>query len=76
MNRIEIHPNNNDFEPDIKYNKMSEDRILNDIFYPPKTTTPLCFNIPALENVTLKLKPQYAHMLHKFTGVEDAYLFL
>jgi len=54
---------------------MGEARTLTDIFYPPKTTTPSCFNVPALENVNLELKPQYAHMLPKFTGIEDAYLF-
>ena len=37
---------------------MSEVRTLNDIFYSPRTSIPSCFNVPALENVTLKLKPQ------------------
>jgi len=40
------------------------------------TTTPACFNISTLGNVTLELKPQFAHMLPKFMGIEDAYLFL
>ena len=55
---------------------MDEVRTHNDIFYLPRTTTSSCFNILALENVTLELKPQYTHTLPKFTGKEDAYLFL
>jgi len=55
---------------------MGEAEIVNDIFYPPRTTIPSCFNISALENITLELKNRYAHMLPKFTGIEDAYLFL
>jgi len=51
-------------------------RTLNDIFYPPKITTTSSFNTAALENVTLELKPQYTNVLPKFTGLQDAYLFL
>jgi len=76
LNRIEIHENNSEFELEIEDNEMGESRTLNDVFYPPRTTTPLCFNIPALENVILELKPQYAHMTPKFTGIEDACLCL
>jgi len=55
---------------------MGKVRTLNDIFYPSRITTPCSFNIPALENITLKLKPQYTYILHKFTTIDDAYLFL
>jgi len=51
-------------------------RTLNDIFYPPRTTKSSCFNILVLENVTLKLKLQYTHMLPKYMSIEDACLFL
>ena len=51
---------------------MDEVKTLNDIFYPYRTTTPSCFNIPDLENVTLELKPQYAHRLPKFTNIKDS----
>jgi len=51
-------------------------RMLNDIFYPPRTTEPSCFKIEALEDFTLKLKPQYTVLLLKFTGIEGAHLFL
>ena len=44
----------------------------NDIFYPPRTTEPSCFNIPALENLTLDLKPQFTGMLPKFITIGDA----
>ena len=75
LNIIETHLNNNEFEHEIEDNQMSEVRTLNDIFCLPMTTTPSCVNILALENVILKLKPQYAHMLPKFAGIEDAYLY-
>ena len=42
----------------------------------PQDTGPSCFDILALENTTLELKPRYAYMLRKFTGIENAYLFL
>ena len=32
-------------------------RILNDIFYPSTISKPSCYNIPALENVSLNLSP-------------------
>ena len=38
---------------------------------------PYCFTIPNLGlNVTFELRPHYIQMLPKFTGLEDAYLFL
>ena len=50
---------------------------MNEIFYPPRSTLPSCFNLPALgTNVNLKLEPHYIQMLLKFTGLEDGYLFL
>ena len=48
-------------------------RILNDIFCPPRSPTLSCFNISAVENISLKLKPQYTHILPKFIGIEGAY---
>ena len=51
-------------------------RMLHDIFYPPRITELSCFNLSALKNVTRKLKPWYAHILPKFMGIKDAYLFL
>ena len=72
--------NSNESEPESKEKKKDEvqprQRMLNDIFYPLRTTEPSCFNIPTLENVSLKLKPQSIHMLPMFTGIENAYLFL
>jgi len=65
LNRIKSHLTNSESKPKIEDNKMGEVKILNDIFYPPRTTTPSRFNIPALENVILELKLQYAHMLSK-----------
>jgi len=50
---------------------------LNDILYPPWTTLPSYFVMPNLApNVTFELKPHFTQMLPKFTGLEDAYLFL
>jgi len=55
---------------------MTEERSLSDIFYPPRTTMPSCFNLADLgPTVTFDLIP-YTQMLPKFTGLEDAYLFL
>jgi len=73
LNRVENNPKS---EPEIEDNKMGEVITLHDFFYPPRTTTPSCFNISVLKNIILELKLQYTHMLPKFTGVEDAYLFL
>ena len=50
---------------------MGEARTLSDIFYPPRTVRSSLFNILALENVTLELKPQCANMLSKFMGIDD-----
>ena len=56
---------------------MAQERSLSDIFYPPRTALPSCFTIPNLgPNATFKLRPHYTQMLPKFTGLEDAYLFL
>jgi len=59
LNRVETDLNSSESEPEIEYKKMGEARpiTLNDIFYPPRTTAQSCFNISALENVTLELKP-------------------
>ena len=76
LNRIKTHLDNSESEPKIEDNKIGEGRTLNGIFYQSRTTALSCFNIPALENVALELKPQYTHMLPNFTDVEDAYLFL
>ena len=68
-------------EPELKYEKMAgqerNERALNKIFYPPRSTLSSCFNLPALStNMNLKLEPHYIQMLPKFTGLEDAYLLL
>ena len=68
-------------EPKFEIKKMDEqDRnegALNEIFSPPHSTLPSCFNLPALgANVSLKLKPHYIPMPSKFTRLKDAYLFL
>ena len=56
---------------------MAQERSLSDIFYPPRISLPSCFTIPDLErNVTFELRPHYTQMFPKFTGLEDAYLFL
>jgi len=62
LNRVETNLNNSESEPEIEDKKVSEARpiTLNDIFYLSRTTARACFNISALENVTLELKPQYA----------------
>ena len=56
---------------------MAQERPLSESFYPPRTALPSCFTIPDLgPNVTFELGSHYTHMLSKFTGLEDAYLFL
>jgi len=56
---------------------MEQERPLNDIFYPPRTTLPSCFNLPDLRpNGIFELRSHYTQMLPKFTCLEDAYLFL
>ena len=50
---------------------------MNDIFHPPRTTLPSCFNLSDLgPNVSFELRPHYTHVLPKFTGLENAHLFL
>jgi len=57
--------------------KMKQERSLNGIVYPSRTTLPSCFSLPDLRpKVTFELRPHYTQMLPKFTGLEDAYLFL
>ena len=68
---METDLNNSESKPKIEDKRLREVRpmTLNYIFYPPGTIAQSCLNIPALENITFELKPQYAHMLPKFTGV-------
>ena len=68
-------------EPVVEFEKMvgqdMNERALNKIFYPPCSTLPSCFNLPAPStNVNLKLEPDYIHMLPKSSRLEDTYLFL
>jgi len=68
-------------EPELKLEKMAgqerNERALNKIFYPPRSTLPSCLNLPTLgANVNLKLEPNYIPMLPKLTRLESAYLFL
>ena len=66
-----------EFEPKPRIEKMAQERSLNNIFYPPRTTLPSCFNLHDLgSNVSFKLRSHYTQMLAKFTSLEDAYLFL
>jgi len=70
-----------DLEPEPKTNlelgNMAQERTLSNIFYPPRSALPSCFAMPNLApSMTFELKPYYTHMLHKFTGLDDAYLFL
>jgi len=56
---------------------MAQERPLSEIFYPLRIVLPSCFTIFDLEpNVTFELRPYYTQMLHKFTSLYDAYLFL
>ena len=51
-------------------------RSLNQIFYPPRSTNPCCFQESTLGgDVQFAFSPQYTAMLPKFTGNGDAYLF-
>ena len=73
--RIEPEP-----EPKFKYElelkETEQERPLNNIFYPPRTTFPLCFNLPDLRSkVTFDLRPHYTQILPKFTSLEDAFFF-
>jgi len=71
---IELTPKS---EPKLKIKEMTQERSLSDIFYPPRTALPSCFTIPDIgPNVTFELRPHYTYTLPKFTGLEDAYLFL
>ena len=64
-------------EPKLKLGNMAQESTLSDIFYPPRTALPSCFVMSNLApNVTFELKPHYIQMLPKFTGLENAYLFL
>jgi len=64
-------------KPKLESENMAQKRTSSDIFYPPRIALLSCFVMPNLApNVTFKLKPHYTQMLSKFTGLEDAYLFL
>jgi len=75
---VKTNLNKSESEPEFKEKRMGEarPRALNNIFYPPRITEASCFIIPTLENITPELKSRYTHMLPKFTGIEDVYLFL
>jgi len=67
----------NEPEPKLELGNVAQERTLSDVFYPPRTALPSCFVMLDLaQNVTFELKPHYTQMLPKFTGLEDAYLFL
>jgi len=52
-------------------------RSLNQIFYPPRSTNPSCFQTPQLGgDVQFSFSPQYTTILPKFSVDGDAYLFL
>jgi len=56
---------------------MEQEKPLNEIFYPSRTTLPSYFNLPDLGlEVTFELRPHYTQMLPKFTCFADANLFL
>jgi len=81
LNRLETNiDNSSESKPESQKKKMGEawpqPRVLKDMYYPSRTIEPSCFNAPALESDTFELKPQYTHILPKFTSIEDAYLFL
>jgi len=62
---------------EFEFQETAQERPLSDIFYPPRTTLPSCFNLHDLgSNVSFKLRSHYTQMLAKFTSLEDAYLFL
>jgi len=47
-------------KPELQLKEMAQERPLNDIFYPPVTTFPSCFNEPDLgPSVTFELRPHY-----------------
>ena len=80
-NRLVRSEPNRDLEPEpepkLELEEMTQERSLSEIFYPPRTALPTCITIPDLgPNVTFKLRPYYTQMFPKFTGLEDAYLFL
>ena len=64
-------------EPKLELGNMAQERTFSEIFYHPRTALPSYFVMPNLApNVTFEVKPHYTQMLPKFTGLEDAYLFL
>ena len=66
-----------ELEPKLELEEVAQEETLSDIFYPPMTAFPSYFTIPKLgSNVSFELRPHYIQMLHKFTGLEDTYLFL
>jgi len=54
--------------------KMKQERYLNDIFYPLRTSFHSCFNLsdPG-PNVTFEFRPHYTQMFPKFTSLKDVY---
>jgi len=76
LTRIELEP-----KPKIEIEKMAKqdrnERALNMISFSPCSILPSYFNLPpAGVDVNQKLEPYYIQILSKFTGLEDAYLFL
>ena len=59
------------------YPPLLTPRSLNQIFYPPRSINPSCFQIPELGgDVRFTFSPQHTTTLPKFSGDGVAYLFL
>lgn len=49
---------------------------LRDRCYPSRSAQPSCISLPPVTGNNFELKPHFINMLPRFTGIEDAYLFI
>jgi len=57
---------------------MTQPILLEDRFYPIRTSLPSCIQLPKDESKSFEIKPQFINTLHKYFSLEseDAYFFI
>ena len=53
-----------------------EPQILKDFYYPIGSAQPSYIQLPQINAINFEIKSQIINMLPKFTGIEDAYIFI
>ena len=56
--------------------EVNQPQVLKDLYYPVGSAQPSCIRFLQTNSTTFEIKPQIINMLPKFTGNEDAYIFI